>query len=436
MRRVRVPLLLLLASASLAHGQIYADFTVAQGSTTLGTFRARLDHDKAPRTCANFIGLATGRRPWVRVTTGELVENTPYYNGQTFHRLIHNFVIQGGSPNGQGTDSPGYAILDEYHASLRHTGRYFLSMAKASQPNTGGSQFFITLEATPSLDDKHSIFGEVISGRAIVDSFTNPANFPTDRTAANAGPSDPGYSDRPVTPITITNVVISGPDYAAFDLDAPALKLPIQKGIALVPKRNAAASTFSIVFDRGAGHEYHNSHSTDLRTWTPFRHYLSLDESEEAEISFTSVTFPKFFMRMIDTDYSFLNNAPADLNKANRKLRITSRAGNWVELTLGGGTTGTWTASNSTSGSLSAVSWSDSAPSTGLYSATGAQARFVPLGVLSATFSSPAGTDAWTSLNSVYLSFHGDTSGWVEGSATVSGSPIPGAVNRAFTITP
>jgi peptidyl-prolyl cis-trans isomerase A (cyclophilin A) len=434
MRRVRVHLLLLLASASLAHGQIYADFTVSHGSNPLGTFRARLDFDKAPRTCANFIGLATGRRPWIRVTTGELVENTPYYNGQTFHRLIHNFMIQGGSPNGQGSDGPGYAILDEYHASLRHTGRYMLSMAKSTMPNTGGSQFFITLEPRPSLDDKHSIFGEVIGGRPIIDGFTNSATFPTDRSVANAPPDDSAYTDRPVTPIRIDSVEISGPDYASFDLDAPSLRLPAQRGTSLLPKRNASASTFSIVFDRMPSHEYHTSYSTDLPTWTPHRHYLSLDAGDAYELNFTSMMFPRFFMRMIDTDYSSLNNAPADLNKSNRKLRVTSRAGDWVELAFEGGTTGTWTASNSTNGTLSGVSWTDSAPSAGVFSATSSQVRFVPLGVLSATFSSPAGTGAWTSLNSAYLSFHGETSGWVEG--IVATSTGPAAVNQAFTITP
>jgi peptidyl-prolyl cis-trans isomerase A (cyclophilin A) len=434
MRRVRVHLLLLLACASLAHGQIYADFTVSQGGNPLGTFRAQLHQDMAPRTCANFIGLATGRRPWIRVTTGELVKNTPYYNGQIFHRLIHNFMIQGGSPNGLGNDGPGYAILDEYHASLRHTGRYMLSMAKTTMPNTGGSQFFITLEPTPSLDDKHSVFGEVISGRAIIDGFTNSANFPTDRSVANAAPNDPAYTDRPVTAIRIDSVEISGPDYASFNLDAPSLKLPALRGTSLLPKRNASASAFSITLNREATHEYHNSYSTDLRTWIPYGHYLSLEAGEAHEINYTSVTSPRLFMRMIDTDYSFLNNAPADLNKSNRKLRITNRAENWVELTFGGGTTGTWTASNSTSGTLSGVSWTDSAPSTGFFLSTGPQVRFVPLGVLSATFNSPAGTGGWLSLNSAYLSFHGEASGWVEGTATTSSGAA--AVNQAFTITP
>lgn len=96
-------------------GQIYADFTVSSGDTEIGTFRARLDYDKAPRTCANFIGLATGERPWVDVTTNRIAEGTPFYDGLIFHRLIHNFVIQGGSSNGSGTAGSGYVIQDEFH---------------------------------------------------------------------------------------------------------------------------------------------------------------------------------------------------------------------------------------------------------------------------------------------------------------------------------
>ena len=423
MRRVRSLVLLLLASASLAHGQIFADFSVSHGSNPLGTFRARLDFDKAPRTCANFIGLATGRRPWIRVTTGELVENTPFYNGLTFHRLIHNFVIQAGSPNGLGSDGPGYVVLDEYHADLRHSGRYMLSMAKAASPNTGGSQFFITFAAAPTLDDKHSVFGEVIDGRSIIDGFTDSATYPTN-------PSN----NKPLTPITITNVTLSGPDYAAFDLNAAALQLPSLRNTALIASRNSSASTFSTAFDRQASHEYLNSHSTDLKSWTPFRYLTSCDAKANEDFTSTGVTSPKFFMRMIDADYGFLTNAPVDLNKNGRKLRINNRAGDWVELTLTGGTTGTWTASDSTSGTLSNVTWNDSAPATGLFGGTSSQIRFLPLGSLSASFDSPAGVGGWIFLSNLTLSFHSPTSGWVEGTAGTNSASA--AVNQAFTITP
>ncbi|MFP6866545.1 MAG: peptidylprolyl isomerase, partial [Roseibacillus sp.] len=186
-------LLALLAAAPTIPAQIYADFTVSHGDTPLGTFRVRLDHDKAPRPVAAFIGLATGQRNWVDLNSGSVMSNTPYYDGQIFHRLDHDFVLQGGDQLGTGGGGPGYVFQDQYHADLRHD-RYILSMAKTGDPNTNGSQFFIVLadESTPAsfaaavaLDDLHSVFGEVINdatypnSRTLIDNFADPALFPT-----------------------------------------------------------------------------------------------------------------------------------------------------------------------------------------------------------------------------------------------------------------
>ncbi len=419
---VKIALLLLIATTALAKGQIYADFTVSQGTTPLGTFRARLDHDKAPRTCANFIGLATGQRPWIRMTTGQIMESRPYFDGLTFHRLIHNFVIQGGSPNGLGTDGPGYVIQDEYHGDLRHTGRYLLSMAKADRPNTGGSQFFVTLAATPTLDDKHSIFGEVITGREIIDGFTNSAAFPT----------NPG--DKPVTPIVMNSVTISGPSLAGFDLNLPSHKLPTLGAPALRPSRNAAANTFTLGFGRAAQAQYFTTYSLDLATWVPFRHSLSIDAEAGEEFVITGVTFPKFFMRMASVNYNALTNAPPAITQAGRKLRITNRTGSWVELTFDGATGGTWSASDATSGTLSGVSWTDLAGTAGFFTANNPQIKFLPLGSLSATFNVPTGVGGWKSFSQLPLSFHSSTAGWVEGSASTGTSTV--TVNQSFTLSP
>ncbi len=251
---MRTLLSLCLLLAASAHAQIFADFTVSSGGNTLGTFTVTLEHQKTPRTCANFIGLASGKRPWIDVTNGAVRTNTPYYDGLTFHRLIHSFVIQGGSPNGQGTDGPGYSILDEYEPSLRHSAQYVLSMAKSGFPNTGGSQFFITLRATPELNDKHSVFGTVTAGTAIIDGFKNSTLFPT------------GAGDKPITPIVIDSVVIRGPDYAAFDLAAPSHRLPEVSTTVFTPVRNAATRDFKIVFARRAKTDYLFWQSTDLST--------------------------------------------------------------------------------------------------------------------------------------------------------------------------
>lgn len=119
--------------------------------TSMGTFKVELFEDKAPLTTRNFI---------------ELVNNG-FYNGLIFHRVIDGFMIQGGDPNGDGTGGPGYTIPDEFNPALKHNTAGILSMANAG-PNTGGSQFFITVEPTPWLDHHHAVFGKVVEGFSVV----------------------------------------------------------------------------------------------------------------------------------------------------------------------------------------------------------------------------------------------------------------------------
>jgi len=140
---------------------IYAEFT-----TNYGNFTARLFYETAPITVANFIGLAEGIKEFRDYKTGELVKR-PFYEGLIFHRVIDNFMIQGGCPLGTGVGGPGYSIKDEFSADLNHNKPGVISMANAG-PNTGGSQFFITLAGTPWLNNKHSVFGEVINGFEVV----------------------------------------------------------------------------------------------------------------------------------------------------------------------------------------------------------------------------------------------------------------------------
>src|SRR5687767_11527844 len=120
--------------------------------TTAGEFEIELFEDRAPKTTKNFIDLAAKK----------------FYDGTIFHRVISGFMIQGGDPKGTGTGGPGYTIPDEFHKDLRHSGPGILSMANAG-PNTGGSQFFITLAATPWLDGKHAVFGKVVRGMDVIE---------------------------------------------------------------------------------------------------------------------------------------------------------------------------------------------------------------------------------------------------------------------------
>jgi peptidyl-prolyl cis-trans isomerase A (cyclophilin A) len=143
-------------------GQLYARLI-----TSLGNIIVRLEEDRAPKTVKNFVGLATGAQEWVHPRTGQVQKSAPFYDGTIFHRVIPNFMIQGGDPLGQGTGGPGYRFEDEFHKELRHGGPGVLSMANAG-PGTNGGQFFITEGPTPHLDDRHSIFGQTVVGVDIV----------------------------------------------------------------------------------------------------------------------------------------------------------------------------------------------------------------------------------------------------------------------------
>ena len=159
--------------------------------TSEGNFTARLFEDEAPKTVANFTGLADGSKEWIDPRTGQKVKK-PYFNGTIFHRVIDGFMIQGGDPLGKGIGGPGYNFEDEFHPSLRHSKAGILSMANRG-PNTNGGQFFITLGPTPHLDNRHSVFGEVVDGMDVV---------------RKIGSTRTGAQDRPVKDVVIQSVKI------------------------------------------------------------------------------------------------------------------------------------------------------------------------------------------------------------------------------------
>ena len=182
-------LLLLLSTACAAGGQNSnggdkkMGNRIARFETSKGTFDIELFEDKAPKTTGNFI---------------MLVEKG-FYNGLIFHRVIDGFMIQGGCPKGNGTGGPGYTIPDEFHPDLRHSGEGILSMANAG-PNTGGSQFFITLAKTEWLDGHHAVFGKVIKGMDVV-------------KAIGKVETDP-FRDRPYEDVKIQKITILTADEA------------------------------------------------------------------------------------------------------------------------------------------------------------------------------------------------------------------------------
>ena len=147
--------------------------------TSEGDIVCKLFEKEAPETVKNFIDLAEGKRDWSDRVSGKKGPG-PLYNGTVFHRVIPDFMIQGGDPEGTGRGGPGYKFADEFHPELRHTKGGFLSMANAG-PNTNGSQFFVTVAATPWLDNKHSIFGEVTEGYDVVQKISKLPRNSQDR---------------------------------------------------------------------------------------------------------------------------------------------------------------------------------------------------------------------------------------------------------------
>ena len=166
---------------------LHAHFTTSEGN-----FTAKLFDAEVPNTVANFTGLADGTKEWTDPRNGRKT-NARYFDGTIFRRVIEGFMIQGGDPLGQGTGGPGYTFADEFTPKLRHDRAGLLSMANRG-PHTNGGQFFITLAPTPWLDNKHSIFGEIIVGMDVVKKIGGTAT------------SKP--ADRPLKPITVQSVRI------------------------------------------------------------------------------------------------------------------------------------------------------------------------------------------------------------------------------------
>lgn len=165
--------------------------TYAVFDTTQGTIVIKLFPKDAPKTVDNFVGLAKGTKEFKDPKTGQMVKR-PLYDGLVFHRVIPDFMIQGGDPLGNGTGGPGYRFEDEFGSNRSFDKPGILAMANAG-PNTNGSQFFITVAATPWLNNRHTIFGEVVEGYDVVEKISLV---------------DRGGNDRPLTPVVMRKVTI------------------------------------------------------------------------------------------------------------------------------------------------------------------------------------------------------------------------------------
>jgi peptidyl-prolyl cis-trans isomerase A (cyclophilin A) len=191
MKRLSLLLMLLLASISLAQEKPLKSGTYAHFETSLGTFTAQLESKLAPKTVENFIGLAQGTKEWKDPKTGQMIKGKPFYDGLIFHRVVNETLIQSGDPTGGGVGGPGYVIPDEFSPQLPHDRSGILSMGNRG-PNSGGSQFFVTLTALPELNRVHSAFGQVIRGMDVVRKIASVKT----------------KNEKPVTPVLLKSVRI------------------------------------------------------------------------------------------------------------------------------------------------------------------------------------------------------------------------------------
>lgn len=197
-----VGILLIVFGMLLSCKSNYADLgdgLFVELQTTQGDMVLKLEEEKTPVTLANFVSLTEGTNPFVN----EEFKGKPFYDGLIFHRVMPDFMIQGGDPLGNGTGNPGYRFKDEFNTDLVHNGKGILSMANGG-PNSNGSQFFITLKETPWLDGRHTVFGKVVMGMEVIDSI---AAVPI------------GAGDRPVDSVIMKKVTIirNGKEAKAYD---------------------------------------------------------------------------------------------------------------------------------------------------------------------------------------------------------------------------
>jgi peptidyl-prolyl cis-trans isomerase A (cyclophilin A) len=347
---MRYPRLILSALLFLAvfhpgngSAQIYADVSLSGG--VVGNFTITLKPDKAPVTVANFIGLATGQNGWLDLQTGS-IRHDPFYKGVTFHRVVAGFVSQTGSPNGTGTDGPGYTFRNEIDPTLSHATPYTVAMAN-SGTDTNGSQWYITQGDQSSLDGNYTIFGAVTSGQEVCDALN--------AVTTNATTS------QPITPVTISSIAIYGLSLADFNMNPPGLPRVLNGGTVM----KASGSTFSLGFDHEPYSSYYGFHSPDLTSWSalfsPQYFHSAAPGAGDIDVTNLTASSSKHFYRMARVDYSSCLTTPATI--AGKTLTFPGLFGaSYVKLTFDAiGTAGTYeyrfSGENVESGAITAVTY-------------------------------------------------------------------------------
>lgn len=294
-----------IATAVPAQDGLYATL-----QTTMGTICFELYYTNVPNTVANFVGLTEGTRPWIDPRTS-FVSTKPYYNGIIFHRVISGFMIQGGSPKGDGTDGPGYSFLDEFTPTLRHDQPGIVSMAN-SGPHSNGGQFFITVAPTPWLNDKHSVFGRVVEGMTIVSNIASVAT---------------NSASRPLVDVTITNAFITRNGTNAQNFSVTNNSLPTVTSLP-VSISTQQGITLSTAITTSSYHYIY--HSTDLKNWTNVISYNWPGSTGTWTVTTNPVE--KNFSHATRVTYTADTNMT--LNPENHSLVMTMDGGNIIRVVL------------------------------------------------------------------------------------------------------
>lgn len=327
---------LLVGSKTIGHAQ-YTNGIYAEFNTSMGSFTCRLEYALAPKAVANFVGLATGQRAWLDIPSG-VVKTNPFYNGTTFHRVIAGFMNQGGSPNGLGTDDPGYAFEDEFSPTLRHDSFGVLSSAN-SGPDSNGSQFFVTAGPTPWLNDVHTVFGKLYGGSNVVYAINHVVT---------------GANDKPLTNILINSINIQRVGTAAQTFNIHAQGLPVVTNLNL--RLSVTGAVASLVFSNRFFADNRLYSSTNLQNWAG--QTLGIEASgAPANTSLQSAALPKRFFRAAQIQYASSTFAPKSLLGRTLTVNFTyGRSGTLVvNFNSSGGGTYTY---NSSPGNLLGYNWS------------------------------------------------------------------------------
>lgn len=250
---------------------IFATFVVSRAGAPVGEFHCSLDYEKAPRTVANFVGLAEGSRSWVDFRKAG-ARRSPFYDGLTIHRVVPGFVVQAGSPDGTGSDGPGYTFKDEFHSQLRHSAAGVLSMANGGL-HSNGSQFFVTLAATSNLDDLHSVFGKTVAA--------------SDLTVVQSI-----QQGDIIDSVAITR---NGAVAQAFDVNAQGLPT-VEYAAASIAETQTG---FELSYHQNDSAQYFAGHTSDLTNWTRFTdtefHFTPPSQSPRDVSAITSGNSIQFF---------------------------------------------------------------------------------------------------------------------------------------------